>query len=170
MRLTRAQNVLRLAGNVQNRVDLWGSAPGPAEGAYDAPSDSLVVRGFLPSAIAASRLRRLQFPVFRGGIASITQRGIDATGVGDPRQNPEVGHMGREPMGTWLTHVPHRRSAPQGMILTSKEMHLSHQKKSAIAPVISHGLQCRNIIVINAIVMNAIIKLLANLPNEQTEC
>src|SRR6218665_4011769 len=55
MRLTRAQNVLRLAGNVQNRVDFWGSAPDPAEGAYDAPSDSLVVRGFLPSAIAASR-------------------------------------------------------------------------------------------------------------------
>jgi len=67
MRLTRAQNVLRLAGNVQNRVDFWGSAPDPAEGAYDAPSDSLVVRGFLPSAIAASRLRRLQFPVFGGG-------------------------------------------------------------------------------------------------------
>src|SRR6218665_4207923 len=59
MRLTRAQNVLRLAGNVQNRVDFWGSAPDPAEGAYDAPSDSLVVRGFFPSAIPASRLRRL---------------------------------------------------------------------------------------------------------------
>src|SRR6218665_3413742 len=79
MRLTRAQNVLRLAGNVQNRVDFWVSAPDPAEGAYDAPSDSLIVRGFLPSAIAASRLRRLQFPVFGGGIASITQGGIDAT-------------------------------------------------------------------------------------------
>src|SRR6218665_1304944 len=75
MRLTRAQNVLRLAGNVQNRVDFWGGAPDPAEGAYDAPSDSLVVRGFLPSAIAASRLRRLQFPVFGGEIASITQGG-----------------------------------------------------------------------------------------------
>ena len=30
--------------------------------AYDAPPDPLVGRGFLPSAIAASRLRRLQFP------------------------------------------------------------------------------------------------------------
>ena len=30
--------------------------------AYDAPPDPLVVRGFLPSAIAASRLRRLHFP------------------------------------------------------------------------------------------------------------
>jgi len=30
----------------------------PAGGAYDAPPDTLVVRGFLPSAIAASRLRR----------------------------------------------------------------------------------------------------------------
>ena len=33
-----------------------------AGGAYDAPPDPLVVRGFLPSAIAASRLRRLHFP------------------------------------------------------------------------------------------------------------
>ena len=31
-------------------------------GAYDAPPDPLVARGFLPSAIAASRLRRLQLP------------------------------------------------------------------------------------------------------------
>src|SRR6218665_16400 len=30
--------------------------------AYDAPPDPLVVRGFLPSAIAASRFRRLHFP------------------------------------------------------------------------------------------------------------
>src|SRR6218665_1232746 len=45
--------------------------------------------------------------------------------------------MWREPMRTWLTHGPHRRSAPQGMILTSKEMHLSHQQIFAIAPVIS---------------------------------
>src|SRR6218665_633049 len=54
-----------------------------AEGAYDAPSDSLRGPGFLPSAIAASRLWRLQFPglgrALVGGIASITQGGIDAT-------------------------------------------------------------------------------------------
>src|SRR6218665_2011001 len=37
----------------------WGSVPDPAGGAYDAPPDPLVGRGFLPSAIAASRLRRL---------------------------------------------------------------------------------------------------------------
>src|SRR6218665_4185025 len=79
MRLTRAQNVLRLAGNVQNRVDFWGSAPDPAEGAYDAPSDSLVVRGFLPSAIAASRLRRLQFRVFGEENCFHHSGGIDAT-------------------------------------------------------------------------------------------
>src|SRR6218665_4166521 len=42
-------------------VSAWGSAPDPGGGAYDAPPDPLVVRGFLPSAIAASRLRRLQF-------------------------------------------------------------------------------------------------------------
>src|SRR6218665_1838819 len=35
--------------------------PDPAEGAYDAPPDLLVVRGFLLTAIATSRLRRLQF-------------------------------------------------------------------------------------------------------------
>src|SRR6218665_2599918 len=94
MRLRRAQNVLRLAGNVQNRVDFWGSAPDPAEGAYDAPSDFLVVRGFLPSAIAASRLRRLQFPVFGGEIASITQGGIDATGPTERSEQREVADVG----------------------------------------------------------------------------
>src|SRR6218665_1139983 len=59
-----------------------------AEGAYDAPSDSLVGRGFLPSAIAASRLWRLQFPglgrALVGGGASTTQGGIDATGQVQP--------------------------------------------------------------------------------------
>src|SRR6218665_1212604 len=78
MRLKRARNVLRLTRNVQNRVDFWGSAPDPAEGANDAPSDSLVVRGFLPSAIAASRLRRLQHPVL-GGNCFHHSGGIDAT-------------------------------------------------------------------------------------------
>ena len=39
-----------------------GAPPDPAGGAYGAPSDPLVVRGFLPSAIAASPLRRLQLP------------------------------------------------------------------------------------------------------------
>src|SRR6218665_4153679 len=74
MRLTRAQNVLRLAGNVQNRVDFWGFAPDPAEGAYDAPSDSLVVRA---SCLRQSQLRAFgacNFPYW-GGIASITQGG-----------------------------------------------------------------------------------------------
>src|SRR6218665_213727 len=39
-----------------------GLRPSPRGGAYDAPPDPLVARGFFPSAIAASRLRRLQFP------------------------------------------------------------------------------------------------------------
>src|SRR6218665_2414738 len=39
-----------------------GLRPRPRGGAYYAPGDPLVARGFLPSAIAASRLRRLQFP------------------------------------------------------------------------------------------------------------
>src|SRR6218665_822400 len=51
-----------LASNVQNHVGFWGSAPDPAGGAYDAPPDPLVARGFLPSAIAASHLRHLQYP------------------------------------------------------------------------------------------------------------
>src|SRR5688572_7853223 len=37
----------------------------PRRGAYDAPPYPLVVRGFLPSAIAASRLRLSQFPPLR---------------------------------------------------------------------------------------------------------
>src|SRR5688572_21114163 len=47
--------------NAQNCVGFWGSAPDPEGGAYDASPYPLVVRGFLPSAIAASRLRRSQF-------------------------------------------------------------------------------------------------------------
>src|SRR6218665_4172704 len=39
-----------------------GLRPRPHGGAYGAPPDPLVARGFLPSAITASRLRRLQFP------------------------------------------------------------------------------------------------------------
>ena len=46
-----------LAWNAQNRFGFWGSAPDPAGGAYDAPSDA---RSFFPSAIAASRLQRWQ--------------------------------------------------------------------------------------------------------------
>src|SRR6218665_2131506 len=56
MRLTYAKIYFILAQNVKNRVAF------PAGGAYDAPPDPLVVRGFVPSAIAASRLRRLHFP------------------------------------------------------------------------------------------------------------
>ena len=61
MRFTRAENVLHLAWNVQNRVGFWGSAPDPPGEAYDAPPDPIVVRGFLPSAISVSCLRRLLF-------------------------------------------------------------------------------------------------------------
>ena len=46
-----------LAWNVQTRIDLWGSAPHPT-GAYYAPQDPLVMRGFLPTAITAARLTR----------------------------------------------------------------------------------------------------------------
>ena len=51
-----------------NRIPKWApfrlemfkiASDSGAEGAYDAPPDPLVVWGFLPSAIAVSRLRRL---------------------------------------------------------------------------------------------------------------
>ena len=49
-------NIIKIfALNVQNCIGFWGSAPDLAGGAYDAPPDPLVVKGFLPSAIAASR-------------------------------------------------------------------------------------------------------------------
>jgi len=41
-----------------------GAPPQTPLGAYDATPDPLIVRGFLPSAIAASGLRRLHFPQF----------------------------------------------------------------------------------------------------------
>jgi len=44
----RKCSLLHLAWNVQNRVGFWSSAPDPAGGAYDAPPDPLVRRGFLP--------------------------------------------------------------------------------------------------------------------------
>src|SRR6218665_626497 len=44
-------------------LGLRGLRPRPRWRAYDAPSDPLVVSGFLSSAIAASRLRRLQHPL-----------------------------------------------------------------------------------------------------------
>ena len=45
----------------------------------------MVVRGFLPSAIAASRLRRLQFPVLEGGENCFHHSGeIDVTGTSYP--------------------------------------------------------------------------------------
>src|SRR6218665_1568 len=50
-----------LASNAQNRFCFWGSAPDPTGGAYDAPPDTLVTKGFLLSAVAASRLRHSQF-------------------------------------------------------------------------------------------------------------
>src|SRR6218665_86987 len=50
-----------LASNAQNRFGFWGSAPDPTGGAYDAPPDSLVTKGFLLSAMAALRLRHSQF-------------------------------------------------------------------------------------------------------------
>src|SRR6218665_4004874 len=39
-----------------------GAPPQNPRGGYDPPPDPPVAGGFLPSAIAASRLRRLQFP------------------------------------------------------------------------------------------------------------
>src|SRR6218665_3269261 len=62
MRLPRAKNVLHFGTKCSKLGLFWGSAPDPAGGAHDAPPDPLIVRGFEPSAIAASRLWRLQLP------------------------------------------------------------------------------------------------------------
>jgi len=39
-----------------------GLASDPSEGAYDAPTEPLVMMGFLSSAMVASLIRRLQLP------------------------------------------------------------------------------------------------------------
>src|SRR6218665_4088186 len=59
MRLPGSQNVLHLVLKCSKSRRFLGLRPRPRWGAYHAPPDPLVVRGFFPSAIAASRLRRL---------------------------------------------------------------------------------------------------------------
>src|SRR6218665_1605473 len=61
-KLTTSENALHFGMKCSKLRGFWGSATDPAVGAYDAPPGLLVGRGFLPSAIAASRLRRMQFP------------------------------------------------------------------------------------------------------------
>ena len=51
-----------LAWNVQIRVASWDSVLDPAGGAYGAPQTPYSWEGFLPSAIAASRLRACNLP------------------------------------------------------------------------------------------------------------
>ena len=60
--LTTSQNALHFGMKCSKLRRFLGLRPRPAGGAYDAPSDPLVGRCFLPSAITASRLLRLQFP------------------------------------------------------------------------------------------------------------
>src|SRR6218665_1701324 len=62
MRLTTSQNALHFGIKCSKLRRFLGLRPRPRWGAYDTPPDLLVGRGFLPSAIAASRLRHLQFP------------------------------------------------------------------------------------------------------------
>src|SRR6218665_2274881 len=57
--LPGSQNVLHFGLKCSKSRRLLGLCPRPRWGAYDDPPDPLVVRGFLPSAIAASRLQRL---------------------------------------------------------------------------------------------------------------
>src|SRR6218665_4168072 len=61
MRLTPSQNVLYFGIKCSKWRLFLGLCPRPRWGAYDAPSDPLVVRSFLPLAIAPSRLRHQQF-------------------------------------------------------------------------------------------------------------
>src|SRR6218665_3867568 len=58
MRLPGSQNVLHFGLKCSKSRRFLGLRPRPHWGAYHAPPDPLVVRGFLHSAIAASRLRR----------------------------------------------------------------------------------------------------------------
>src|SRR6218665_1995311 len=62
MRLTTSQNSLHFGVKCRKLRRFLGPRPRPRWGAYNALPDLLVSRGFLPSAIVASRLRRLQFP------------------------------------------------------------------------------------------------------------
>src|SRR6218665_3575103 len=62
MRLTTSQNTLHFGMKCSKSRQFLGLRPRPRWGAYDAPTDPLVVRGFLPSAIAASGIWPLQFP------------------------------------------------------------------------------------------------------------
>src|SRR6218665_4044212 len=62
MRLTTSQNALHFGIKCSKLCRFLGLRPRPRWGADDAPPDPLADRGFLPLAIAASRLRRLQFP------------------------------------------------------------------------------------------------------------
>src|SRR6218665_520890 len=59
MRLPGSQNVLHFGLKCSKSRRLLGLRPRPRWGAYHAPPDPLAVKGILPSAIAASRLRRL---------------------------------------------------------------------------------------------------------------
>src|SRR6218665_990895 len=58
-RFTRSQNVPNFG--LKCSISLWFLTADPARVDCKALPDPLVVRDFLPSAIAASRLRRLQF-------------------------------------------------------------------------------------------------------------
>src|ERR1700733_7667559 len=60
----RTKNVLHFAIKCSNFFGFWGSVPDPAGGAYDAPPDPLIVRGFLPSAIETSRVPRSYSRIF----------------------------------------------------------------------------------------------------------
>jgi len=54
-----SKNILHFGLKCSKSHRLLGLRQRPRWGAYDAPSDPLVVRGFLPSAITVSRLRHL---------------------------------------------------------------------------------------------------------------
>src|SRR6218665_1081071 len=57
--LRRSKNVLHFRLKCSKFLRFLGLCPRPRWESYDAPPDPLVVRGFLPSAIAVLRLRRL---------------------------------------------------------------------------------------------------------------
>src|SRR6218665_676218 len=64
VRLQGSKIVLHLGLKCSKSRRFLGLRPRPRWGSLQRSPDPLVVRGFLPSAIAASRLRRLHFPQF----------------------------------------------------------------------------------------------------------
>ena len=73
------QNRPPLISNAAKCFGGWGSAPDPAGGAYDAPPDPLIVRGFAPSALASPCVPTSHFTKVPGGTIRVACTGHQNT-------------------------------------------------------------------------------------------